>query len=93
MKPADILLGLEKLAKARGIKVSYESLSSTYFKGGLCSVRGKYRIIVDKRQGTSERVNVVAESLSKIGLVFLEEEDLSEEVVAIINDFKQAKAS
>ena len=93
MKPSEVLTELEKIAKLCGVKVSYESLSSSFFSGGLCWVKGKHRIIVDKRQGAAERVNLVADSLSKIELGDYDDSDFSKETLSLLEGFREGNES
>lgn len=64
MKAEVLLELLEAAADQLGIKVSYEPLQSTIAHGGLCRVRGVYRVIVDKRATTDERVTMLATALA-----------------------------
>ncbi|MBL0216451.1 MAG: hypothetical protein IPQ07_21530 [Myxococcales bacterium] len=64
MKPEVLLELLEATADQLGIKVSYEPLQTSVVNGGLCRVKGAYRIIVDKRATTEERVTTVATALA-----------------------------
>jgi hypothetical protein len=59
-----LLESLESAADALGLKVSYESLGETAYGGGLCKVRGRYRIIIDKRNTVGEKVSTVARALA-----------------------------
>ncbi|MCA9657797.1 MAG: hypothetical protein KC486_05595 [Myxococcales bacterium] len=55
---------LEEVAKSLGVRVSYDPMHGpSKGGGGLCRVRGEYRVIVDKRLRPSERVRVLAEAL------------------------------
>lgn len=55
---------LEEVAKSLGVRVSYDPMRGpSKGGGGLCRVRGEYRVIVDKRLRPSERVRVLAEAL------------------------------
>jgi len=65
MKPKDMLAELERVAEALQVKVSYESIASSLMRGGLCRVKGQYRIILDKRLAPEERANTLAESLGR----------------------------
>lgn len=65
MKPKDMLAELEGAARSLDVKVSYESIASTIMRGGLCKVKGQYRVIIDKRLTSEERVNTLAESLAR----------------------------
>jgi hypothetical protein len=48
--------------------VSYESLSASVGLGGLCRVKGKYRVIIEKRASAQERATTLAEALGKLGV-------------------------
>ena len=65
MKPKDMLSELEAVAQSVDVKVSYESIASSVMRGGLCKVKGQYRVIIDKRLAPEERVNTLAESLAR----------------------------
>jgi hypothetical protein len=64
MKPEVLLELLEAAAEQLGVKISYEPLQSSVGNGGLCKVKGAYRIIVDKRATSEERVATVATALA-----------------------------
>ena|SRR6266850_2282779 len=68
MKPEVMLEMLEAAADQLGIKVSYEPLQtsgiSTGLRGGLCRVKGSYRIIIDKRASDEERVATLATAVA-----------------------------
>jgi len=64
MKPEVLLELLEAAADQLGIKVSYEPLQTSVVNGGLCRVKGVYRVIVDKRATSEERVTTVATALA-----------------------------
>ncbi len=65
MKPKDMLAELEGAAESLDVKVSYESIASSIMRGGLCKVKGHYRVIIDKRLNPEERANTLAESLAR----------------------------
>ncbi len=65
MKPKEMLAELESAAEAIDVKVSYESIASAIMRGGLCKVKGQYRVIIDKRLNPEERSNTLAESLAR----------------------------
>ena len=65
MKPKDLLVELEKAALALDVKVSYESIASMVVRGGLCKVKGHYRVIIDKRLTIEERANTLAKALAR----------------------------
>ncbi len=64
MKPEVLLELLENTADQLGIRVSYEPLATSVMHGGLCKVKGTYRIIVDKRATSEERVITLATALA-----------------------------
>jgi hypothetical protein len=55
---------LEAVAARLDVKVSYESLASSVGSGGLCRVRGEYRVIIEKRAQLGERVAALAQALA-----------------------------
>jgi hypothetical protein len=70
MKPDVMLELLESAADQLGVRVSYEPLQSslqTGLRGGLCRVKSadgmKWRVIIDKRAATEERVATLATAL------------------------------
>lgn len=66
MKPQAMLQQLESAAGQLSVKVSYESLGATIGHGGLCRVKGQYRVIIDKRASVHERVATLAQSLAQL---------------------------
>ena len=73
MKPEAVLELLEKTAEQLGIRVSYEALAMVVgMHGGLCKVKGAYRVIVDKRATAEERVITLATALAKFDTSELE---------------------
>ena len=68
MKHEALLEELEAAAEAVGIKVSYESLQASLRVGGLCRVRGEYRVIIEKRSQAGERVATLAQALAGFDL-------------------------
>jgi hypothetical protein len=66
MKPEVMLELLESTADQLGIKVSYEPLQSlaSGMRGGLCKVKGVFRVIIDKRATNEERMVTLASALS-----------------------------
>ena len=67
---------LEGAADQLGIKVSYEPLQTsgiaTGLRGGLCRVKGSYRVIIDKRASDEERVATLATALASFDTTELE---------------------
>ena len=72
MKPEVVLELLEATADQLGIRVSYEALTTTVMHGGLCKVKGEYRVIVDKRSSPEERVVTLATALATFDTSALE---------------------
>jgi hypothetical protein len=68
MKSEVMLELLEAAADQLAIKVSYEPLQTsgiqTGLRGGLCRVKGVYRVIIDKRASDEERVATLAAALA-----------------------------
>ncbi len=68
MKPEVFVELLEAAADQLGIKVSYEPLQTsgiqTGLRGGLCKVKGTYRIIIDKRATNEERMTTLATAIA-----------------------------
>lgn len=69
MKPEVMLELLEGVADQLAIKVTYEPLqmasATGSMRGGLCRVKGAYRVIVDKRATDEERVVTLASALGR----------------------------
>ena len=73
MKPEVALEHLENAADQLGIRLSYEVLQSSVVTGGLCKVKGAYRIIIDKKASTEERVGTLATALATFPAARLDE--------------------
>lgn len=55
---------LEQLASNLGVRVSYDAMTGlSQGGGGLCKVRGEWRIIMDKRLKAAERMQVISDAL------------------------------
>jgi len=60
------LAQLEQLARELEVRVSYEPMAGlVQGVGGLCRVKGEYRIIVDRRLNPPERLAIVADALRR----------------------------
>lgn len=66
MKPEALLEQLETCAGSIGVKVSYEQLAATVGHGGLCRVKGQFRVIIDKRATTGERITTLAAAIASV---------------------------
>jgi hypothetical protein len=64
MKPEVLLELLENAAEQLAIRVSYDALTTSVLTGGLCKVKGEYRIIIDKRATSEERVATLATAIA-----------------------------
>jgi hypothetical protein len=81
MKPEVLLELLENCADQLAIRVSYEPIQSTVVHGGLCKVKGQYRIIVDKRATSEERIVTLATAIATFDTSELELSDRVREVL------------
>ena len=63
---------LEAAAARLAVKVSYESLATSVGTGGLCRVRGEYRVIIDKRTQVGDRVSALAQALAYLPTLTIE---------------------
>lgn len=62
-----LLEELEGAALKLGVKVSYESLAESVAGGGLCKVKGVYRVIIEKRATVGEKVSMLGRALAQVG--------------------------
>jgi hypothetical protein len=69
MKMDVLLEELERAATQLGVKVSYEVLAETVGGGGLCKVKGAYRVIVEKRGTSGEKAVTLARALAQVPAV------------------------
>src|SRR6476659_4755909 len=76
MKSEIMLELLESAADQLAVKVSYEPLQlsgiQTGMRGGLCKVKGEYRVIIDKRATNEERITTLATALAGFDTTELE---------------------
>ncbi len=70
MNRATVLSELKNLAERLGVTVVERVLLTTpvRVKSGLCVVRGKPRIIIDRKIPDDEKITVLATSLSELSL-------------------------
>jgi hypothetical protein len=66
MKMEPVLSDLETAAAKLGVKVTYEVLAETVGGGGLCKVKGAYRVILDKRATVGEKAVTLAKALAAL---------------------------
>ncbi len=65
MKESSVLEHLESIADELAIKICSVSMKKAAYnvKGGLCKVKGEYRVIVDKHLHLSEKIDVFVDAL------------------------------
>ncbi len=85
MKPDVLLELLESAAEQLRVKVSYEPLQTAIAHGGLCKVKGEYRVIIDKRATAEERITTLATALAKLDTSELE---LPEKVREVLRTYE-----
>jgi hypothetical protein len=90
MKPEVLLELLENAAEQLGIRVSYESLQTSVVHGGLCKVKGTYRIIVDKRATSEERMVTLATAIATFDTTEL---DLSPKLRELLRTYEGSTKS
>jgi len=82
MKVQHQLEAVERLAESIAVQVSYEPMAGLVQRtGGLCRVRGQYRVIMDRRLKTPDRVQILAEALRRFDL---SEQELSAELQPLL---------
>ncbi len=66
MESRKVLEYLEELAEKLGVEIVYEKLGEGEFSvgGGLCKVRGTYKIFMDRSETMEDRVEILARALS-----------------------------
>ena len=66
MQPWNILECLEDLAEKLKIDIVYENMGEEEFSvaGGLCKIKGSYKIFVDKSQSLENQIKIISQALS-----------------------------
>ena len=60
---------MEALAEKLGVKICYEKFTGEGMSaGGLCKLRGEWRVIIERRLIPNERLGVLADALSDFDL-------------------------
>ena len=73
MKVTEQLRELESVAETLGVRVSYEPMTGLVSgAGGMCRVKGEYRVIIDRRLRTSERITLLADALRRFDTARIE---------------------
>ena len=70
MHPRKVLQHFEDLAEKLGIEIVDEKLGETEFpvKGGLCKVKGTFKIFLDRSESIEARIEILAKALSSFDL-------------------------
>ncbi|MBW2057881.1 MAG: hypothetical protein JRH07_07245 [Deltaproteobacteria bacterium] len=66
METRRIVDHLEELAEKLGIEVIHESLAGEDFpvRSGICKVKGRYRILLDRSETAEDKMRVLARALA-----------------------------
>ena len=66
MRAEQLIEILENAAQQLGVRVQYEALAAAgpTGGGGLCKVKGEWRVIIDKKTAPSERAAILADALA-----------------------------
>lgn len=67
-----LLEKLEATLADLDVSVSYEAIGAKVLAGGLCRVKGAYRVIIDRRTAPPERVEILASALSRFDTAAIE---------------------
>lgn len=66
MKVTEQLRELERVAAELKVRVTYDPMGGLVSgAGGLCRLRGEYRVIIDRRIKPAERINLLADALRR----------------------------
>lgn len=67
---------LEQLAERLGVDLVYDHFTGDGARaGGLCKVKGRWRIMVERRTSPTERVSVLARGLARVAPAAVEVSD------------------
>ena len=89
MKAQAVLQELESAAETLSVKVTYEPLGASVGHGGLCRVKGQYRVIIEKRASVHERAATLAQALAQLDTSHL---TLSSKVRQLIDHYTRMSA-
>lgn len=88
---------LENAAVQLGVRISYETLTTNLvqsgLRGGLCKLKGEWRLIVDKRASAEERIAAIATGLSRFDTSELELSDKVRETLRTYDSKKRTVAA
>ena len=93
MKVPEVLVELENAAKALNVRLTYEAIGGELGAGGLCKVKGQWRVIIDKRTTPSERVSVLAPALARFDFPSLNLSPQVHELLCRVAPIAEAKAA
>ena len=65
MKRESMLQELEVAAEALTVKIVYERLGPDSSPGGLCRVKGEYRVLIDRNLPILDRISVLQGALAR----------------------------
>jgi len=69
MEATTALAELEALAKKLEVEVVYDHLTGEGAgSGGLCKIKGRWRVIIERRSSVGERLSILAKALSRFDL-------------------------
>lgn len=96
MKPEVLVELLEHAADQLGIRVTYEALQPVPGRsaGGLCKVKGEYRILLDKRATAEERVGTLATAIGQFEVAkpgTIDELELPQKVRDVLRTYEPSK--
>ena len=66
MEPYKVLEHLEELGRKLCVEIVYQRLGTDEYstKGGLCKVKGAYKIFLDRSDPVEKRIHILARALS-----------------------------
>lgn len=85
MDAKDALAELEALAEKLKVTISYDRFTGEGMgAGGLCKVKGEWRVIINRRNSDNERVAILARALGRFDV---EDHFLSPKVRALVEKY------
>lgn len=68
MEPYKVLEHLEDLARKLGIEVVHQRLGTEDYssEGGLCKVKGRYKVLLDRSDPMERQIQILAKALSSL---------------------------
>ncbi|MBW2737162.1 MAG: hypothetical protein JRH20_32680 [Deltaproteobacteria bacterium] len=91
MDSAAALSEIETLAEKLKVDIRYDRFSGEGIRsGGLCKIKGKWRVIIERRSSPTERLSVLLRALSRFDL---EAHFLSPALRALMERYAKARAA